>query len=159
MVNKIDKNQIRSFILYLQRQAKTPHTEKPLSSSTVQGYIRTLKVFFSWLLREEYIRSNPMTRILVPRAATRVINTFSHEHINRLATLCHTSNGSGYRNLTIIFLPLSLYIILSVLLRLSLSYPDTSLKILLTSLVSKLNQAQSIFYNNTANMTRSYFSL
>ncbi len=103
-VNEIDKNYIRSFILYLQQQAKTPHTEKPLSPATVQGYVRTLKVFFSWLLREEYIESNPMTRIPVPRAPIRIINTFNNEHINRLATLCYTSNGSGYRNLTIILL-------------------------------------------------------
>ncbi len=103
-VSAIDKNHIRSFILYLQQQAKTPHTGKPLSNSTIQGYIRTLKVFFSWLSREEYIESNPMTRIPVPRAPIKIVNTFSHEHINRLATLCHISNGSGYRNLTIILL-------------------------------------------------------
>ncbi len=102
--NEIDKNHIRSFILYLQQNAKTPHTGKPLSSSTVQGYIRTLKVFFSWLLREEYINYNPMTRIPVPRAPIRVINTLNHERIKKLTTLCHTSNGSGYRNLTIILL-------------------------------------------------------
>ncbi len=104
IVNEIDKNQIRSFILYLQKRAKTPHTEKSLSGSTVQGYVRTLKVFFSWLLKEEYIESNPMTKIPVPRAPIRIINTFNHEHINRLATLCHTLNGSGYRNLAIILL-------------------------------------------------------
>ena len=28
-VSEIDKNHIRSFIIYLQQQAKTPHTEKP----------------------------------------------------------------------------------------------------------------------------------
>ena len=103
-VNEIEKTHIRAFILYLQQQAKTPHTEKPLSSSTVQGYIRTLKVFFSWLLREEYIESNLMTKIPIPRALVKVINTFNNEHINKLATLCHTSNGAGYRNLTIILL-------------------------------------------------------
>ena len=103
-VNEINKTHIRSFIIYLQQQAKTPHTEKPLSNSTVQGYIRTLKVFSSWLLREEYIESNPMTRIPVPRAPIKVISTFNNEHINKLATLCHTSNSAGYRNLTIILL-------------------------------------------------------
>ena len=103
-VGEIDKTHIRFFIIYLQQQAKTPHTDKPLSSATVQGYIRTLKVFFSWLLREEYIESNPMTKIPVPRAPVKVINTFNHEHIEKLSTLCQTSNGSGYRNLTIILL-------------------------------------------------------
>jgi len=123
-VNDIDKNHIRSFILYLQQQAKTPHTDKPLSSSTVQGYVRTLKVFFSWLLREENIKSNPMTRIPVPRAPVKFINTFSHEHINKLATLCQTSNGSGYRNLTIILLLLDSGIRVNELVNIDISDLD-----------------------------------
>ena len=123
-VNEIDKNHIRAFILYLQQQAKTPHTKKPLSSSTVQGYIRTLKVFFSWLLREEYIESNPMNRIPVPRAPIKVINTFNNEHINKLATLCHISNGTGYRNLTIILLLLDSGIRVNELVNIDISDLD-----------------------------------
>ena len=46
-VSEIDKNHIRSFIIFLQQQAKTPHTEKPLSNSTLQGYVRIYKGFFS----------------------------------------------------------------------------------------------------------------
>jgi len=103
-VNEIEKTHIRAFILYLQQQAKTPHTEKPLSSSTVQGYVRTLKVFFSWLLREEYIESNPMTKIPVPKATTKVTNTFSQEQIARLIAVYQGYNGSGCRNLTILLL-------------------------------------------------------
>jgi integrase/recombinase XerD len=103
-VKDISKDHIRSFVLHLQQGAKTPHTGQPLSSSTVQGYVRTLKVFYSWLLREEYIDSNPMNRIPVPKAPVRVINTFRNEDISKLITLCHTSNSSGYRNLAIILL-------------------------------------------------------
>ena len=123
-VSEIDKTHIRAFILYLQQWAKTPHTKKPLSNSTVQGYIRTLKVFFSWLLREEYIESNAMTRIPVPRAPVKVINTFSNEHINKLATLCHTSNGTGYRNLAIILLLLDSGIRVSELVNIDINDLD-----------------------------------
>ena len=55
-VKRINKNHIRTFILFLQQEVKTPHTERPLSQSTVQGYVRTLKSFFSWLKREEIHR-------------------------------------------------------------------------------------------------------
>ncbi|MFC2073091.1 tyrosine-type recombinase/integrase [Chloroflexota bacterium] len=103
-VAELNRNHIRSFILYLQQEAKTPRTKRPLSPSTVQGYTRTLKVFFGWLLREEYIDSNPMTRIPLPRSSTKLISTFSAEQIDRLVSLCHASNGSGFRNLTIILL-------------------------------------------------------
>ena len=103
-VIELNRNYVRSFILYLQQEAKTPRTNKPLSGSTVQGYIRTLKVFFAWLLREDYIDSNPMTRIPLPRSSVKLINTFSKEQIDQLLSLCHASNGSGFRNLTIILL-------------------------------------------------------
>jgi len=124
-VNEIDKTHIRAFVLYLQQQAKTPHTEKPLSNSTVRGYIRTLKVFFSWLFREEYIESNPTTKIPVPRAPIKVVNTFSNEHISKLTTLCYASNGTGYRNLTIILLLLDSGIRVSELV--NIEYGDLDL--------------------------------
>ena len=43
---QVNKEHIRAFILYLQKEAKTPQSKKPLSPATVQGYVRTLKTFF-----------------------------------------------------------------------------------------------------------------
>ena len=103
-VKRINKDHIRKYILFLQQEAKTPHTERPLSQSTVQGYVRTLKSFFSWLKREEYIEHNLMTGIPIPRAVSKIVNTFNQEHIIKLINHCHTSNDSGYRNLAIILL-------------------------------------------------------
>jgi site-specific recombinase XerD len=105
-VGEIDKTHIRAFIRYLQTEAKIPRNGAALSPATVQGYVRTLKAFFSWLEREGYIITNLMTKIPVPKAPTKVIDTFSAEQIGRLAELCHRSNGDGYRNLSIILLML-----------------------------------------------------
>jgi len=52
---QINKEHIRAFILYLQKEARTPRSKKPLSPAPVQGYVRTLKSFFSWVVREEYL--------------------------------------------------------------------------------------------------------
>jgi len=103
-VKRINKDHIRTFILFLQQEAKTPHTKRPLSQSTVQGYVRTLKSFFSWLKREDYIERNLMTGIPIPRAVSKIVNTFSHEQITSLVNYCRTSNDAGYRNLAIILL-------------------------------------------------------
>jgi len=54
-ITSITKNHVKQFILYLQNEAKTPHVGKPLSGATIQGYVRTLKAFFSWAEREGYI--------------------------------------------------------------------------------------------------------
>jgi len=101
---QINKDVIRAFILYLQVEAKTPRSKKPLSSATVQGYVRTLRVFFSWAVREEYLPDSPTAKIPVPKATQKVINTFTHEQIGKLAEACYKSNGNSYRNLTILLL-------------------------------------------------------
>jgi site-specific recombinase XerD len=74
-INQLEKIHIRQFILYLQQEALTPRTNRHLSGATVQGYVRTLKAFFSWLAREDYISANLMAKIPVPKAETKVIAT------------------------------------------------------------------------------------
>ncbi len=117
---QINKEVIRAFILYLQVEAKTPRSKKPLSPATVQGYVRTLKSFFSWTVREEYLSDSPTDKIPVPKAPQKVINTFTHEQIGKLAQACYRSNGNGYRNLTILLLLLDTGIRVSELVNIKL---------------------------------------
>jgi site-specific recombinase XerD len=46
-LNQLDREHLRAFIKHLQTEVKTPHSGKPLSGFTIQGYVRTLKAFFS----------------------------------------------------------------------------------------------------------------
>lgn len=103
---RIDKSHIRAFIRYLQTKAKTPRSGVPLSPATVQGYVRTLKAFFSWLDREGYVTPNVMARIPVPKAPSKVIDTFTTQQIARLVSVCGRSNGNGCPNLSILLLML-----------------------------------------------------
>lgn len=103
-LDRIEKIHIRRFILYLQQEARTPHTNKPLSGATVQGYVRTLKAFFAWAEREEYTPANLMVKIPVPKAETRVIATFTETQIQNLFTLCLSSKGHSIRNMVILLL-------------------------------------------------------
>jgi len=103
-IDSITKSHIRAFIRYLQEEARTPRSEKPLSQLTVQGYVRTLKAFFSWTTREEYLETNPMTNIPVPKAVTKIINTLSQEQIATLFNVCRNRDSLGCRNLTVILL-------------------------------------------------------
>jgi site-specific recombinase XerD len=103
-VDRVDRNCVRRFILYLRQEAKAHRTGRPLSAATVQGYVRTLKAFFAWLEREEYVKANPMTKIPVPKAEAKIVATFSEEHIKDLLGLCLASNGSKVRNTVILLL-------------------------------------------------------
>ncbi len=121
----INKEVIRAFIVYLQVEAKTPRSKKPLSPATVQGYVRTLRVFFSWVVREEYLPDSPTAKIPVPKATQKVINTFTHEQIGKLAEACYRTNGNGYRNLTILLLLLDTGIRVSELV--NINHEDVNL--------------------------------
>ena len=103
-VNYLNRSHIRGFIRYLQVEARVPHTGMPLSTATIQGYIRTLKAFFSWATREEYLGSNPMAVIPMPKSPTKIISTFSDEQMAKLTDVCLNSTVNGRRNLTILLL-------------------------------------------------------
>ena len=102
--SQIDKNHIRAFIRYLQTEARVPRTNRSLSPATVQGYVRTLKCFFAWLDREGYLTANPITGTPIPKAPTKLVNTFTSEQIRKLTEVCLTSNGNGPRDLSILLL-------------------------------------------------------
>lgn len=103
-LDQVESNHIRYFIRYLQTEARTPRKERPLSPATVHAYVRSLKSFFSWLQREDYVNNNPMAKIPLPKAPAKVIDTFTPDQIARLVDLCRRSNGVGYRNLSILLL-------------------------------------------------------
>lgn len=123
-VDSIDKSHIRDFIRFLQTEAKTPRTNKALSPATVQGYTRTLKTFFSWLKREDYVNHNIMTTIPIPKAPVKIIDTFGTDQIKSLISLCQRSDGIGYRNLSILLLLLDSGIRVSELTNIELSDLD-----------------------------------
>ena len=126
VIKQIDKAHIRHFIVYLQTEATVPWSNKDLSPATIQGYVRTLKVFFSWANREGYTESNIMAGIPVPKASIRVINTFTSDQVSRLIEMCNQGNGSKYRNLAIILLLLDSGIRISELTGVNLKDLDLS---------------------------------
>jgi site-specific recombinase XerD len=119
-LEEVQKVHIRAFIQYLQTEAKTPFRGKPLSSATVQGYVRSLKAFFAWVIREEYLEVNPMSKIPVPKGTIKILNTFSREQIADMLEVCQKYNDTGYRNMTIILLLLDTGLRASELISISL---------------------------------------
>ena len=79
---------------------RTPTSDKPLSTFTVRGYVRAVKVFFGWCVDEELITADPSTRLIQPKAPDYLIPTFTVEHIEKMlaTTVCDTSKPEGFRN-------------------------------------------------------------
>jgi site-specific recombinase XerD len=118
--NQIEGDHVKAFIRYLMTDARVPRKNTNLSPATIQGYVRTLKAFFSWLEREGYISANPMTRIPIPKAPTKIIDTFTVDQIGRLTEVIKGSNGNGYRDLCMVVLMLDCGIRVSEMVNISL---------------------------------------
>ena len=100
--------ELREFILHLQQVKAFEHhrfakpQEKGLSGHAINCYLRAVRAFWSWLVREEVILSNPFVKVRIPKAPTKVIPTFSENQIQSLLGVIHTSTPAGFRDWTMI---------------------------------------------------------
>jgi len=109
-LTEIGVNELREFILHLQ-QVKAfehhPYTEpqtKGLSGHAINTYLRSIRAFWSWLVREEIIASNPFSRVKVPKPPRKVIATFSDKQLNAIFRTICTSTSAGFRDYTMILM-------------------------------------------------------
>jgi site-specific recombinase XerD len=105
---QVGPHEIRAFILHLQQKRcfsghPTTHAQdRGLSGHTINCYARSLRVFFSWLVREEIIDANPFDRVKIPRVPQKVMPTFSDSQLKCLLDSIPTKRAEGYRDYTII---------------------------------------------------------
>jgi site-specific recombinase XerD len=71
-VNEMGKNKLNVYLLHLKNCQRWPKRQPfpgntgKLSPFTIQDHARTIKVFWSWLLREGYIDKNPLEKFPLP---------------------------------------------------------------------------------------------
>ncbi len=129
-VKDICVSEARSFIFYLQNEVtrweSSPYTRdgRRLSPFSVQGYVRTIKAFWSWLMAEGYIQNNPMEKLKLPKVPRKVIATFSPEQIKKMISQLDQNKPRTGRNYTIILLFLDTGIRLSELANLRMEDVD-----------------------------------
>ena len=106
----IGSQEIRAFILYLQQVRAFEHHRytkpqtKGLSGHAVNTYLRSIRAFWSWLVREEVITSNPFSKVRVPKPPKKVIHTFSEKQLNAIFKSIDTATPSGSRDYAMILM-------------------------------------------------------
>jgi site-specific recombinase XerD len=76
-VTEIGAQELREFILHLQQVRAFEHhpfnkpTDKGLSGYAVNCYLRAIRAFWSWLVREEIIMSSPFSKVRIPKPRRR----------------------------------------------------------------------------------------
>ncbi|MFC1873727.1 tyrosine-type recombinase/integrase [Chloroflexota bacterium] len=129
-VKEIGITEVRRFIHHLQSEVVRWEDKPDISDSgrlspfSVQGYVRTIKAFWSWLLEEGYVEENPIARLKLPRVPHKVIATYSPEQIQALIHSLDHRTFTGFRNYTIILLLLDTGIRLSELTSLEIEDID-----------------------------------
>jgi site-specific recombinase XerD len=102
-VESIGVNEIRNFILSLKEAQRFEHHpliknhDRKLTGHTINCYLRGLSAFWSWLLKEGFINSNPFDKIKIPKAPKKVITPFTEEQIHSLLRVINTSTAAGLR--------------------------------------------------------------
>jgi site-specific recombinase XerD len=108
-LDEIGRSEIRAFIDHLQSEVKAgsnnpyrPATGEPLSMHTIHGYVRTLRAFFSWVVREGLLEDSPMQGVKNPKVPKLLMPSFSEDQVRRLLSSVDRRNTIGARNYTIL---------------------------------------------------------
>jgi len=147
-ITEIDAHCLREFLLYLrstkayERHPFIKPQDKGLSGHTINGYMRAIRAFWSWLVREEYIFKNPFTKVKIPKAPKKVIPTFTEKQIQRLLGAIPQSKPLGFRNWTMILTLLDTGLRAHELT--SLAIPKVDFKNGLVSVIGKGNKERII---------------
>ncbi|MFC2058391.1 tyrosine-type recombinase/integrase [Chloroflexota bacterium] len=107
-VGEIGTRELRQFAAYLRERPRFAHHRftmpqaGQLSGHTINGYMRALRAFWSWLEREDFIRENPFSRVKIPKAPKKVIPTFTEEQLRQIFGAIDVTSPAGFRDYTII---------------------------------------------------------
>jgi len=98
---------VKGYILYLQHKPKfkghpyTPAQSKPLSPKTVQGHVRALKAFSSWLHSEGHTVENRLKNLKLPKAPVAVMEPLTPEETKAITASINKKSPTGARNHTL----------------------------------------------------------
>ena len=103
-LKNLSRDSVRSYILYLRQRPRfqghpqTRATDRPLSPKTIQGHIRTLKAFATWLHMEEHTKENVLGTLKMPKAPDKIIEPLSKAEIEKLLSRIDIKTPVGKRD-------------------------------------------------------------
>ena len=100
----------REYIAYLQAAPKYENhpfhqsNGAHMSAANVRNHVRVLRSFSSWLYRESFTQDNILSRLKVPKAPTKMLETLSDEEIRRLFDCLDQDSSAGCRDTAMLLL-------------------------------------------------------
>jgi site-specific recombinase XerD len=98
VLSELNINSAREFVIHEQERRVSPYT--------VQGKIRALKAFASWLHREGYTSDHVLYNLKLPKAPANLIEPLTDSEVNQLLDYQNPLTALGCRNtaLLVVFL-------------------------------------------------------
>lgn len=130
-IRDLNINTARAFVAHLQAK-KTRYEGHPISPTlkgglsihTIHGYVRTIKVFGTWLAEEEFVPSDPFAKLKRPKLPQTMIEVLTEAEIKKLLESINHNCFMGARLHTIVLVLLDTGIRADELLTLTVANTD-----------------------------------
>lgn len=110
-VDELGKKALEAYIIHrktTKRWPNNPHIKEEnkggLSPYSIQGDVRAIKAFWSWLLYQGYIEDNTLAKYPLPKVPKTIIKTLTIEQIRLLLKTIDKNSTVGTRNYCILML-------------------------------------------------------
>ena len=94
MLSQFDIDTVREFIIHEQERGISPYT--------VQGKVRALKAFASWLLNEGYTSQYILQDLKSPKVPINLIDPLTGQDIDQLLSCQNQLTALGCRNIAVL---------------------------------------------------------
>ncbi|MCR8745240.1 tyrosine-type recombinase/integrase [Romboutsia lituseburensis] len=127
---------------------------KTVSASTINNYIRNLKVFFNWALDKKLIKSSPMNAVKSIKAKRKPKEDITDSDFKALIKAIDVTKYHEYRDYVIIQLIMDTGMRLGETLALTIEDVDIDRRaILIPSEITKGKKERYVFFSNTMSST------
>jgi integrase/recombinase XerD len=129
-VPELGIKEIREYISYLQKSVKWPNHQGTveekgsLSPYSIQGHVRGIKAFWSWLTGEGYVEENVLAGFPLPKVPQYVIKTLTSDHLKKLLAAIDRNTAFGAKHYCILTLFLDTGMRVSEVVKIKLSDVD-----------------------------------
>ncbi|MFC1966845.1 tyrosine-type recombinase/integrase [Chloroflexota bacterium] len=110
-VDELNKKALEAYITHRKTTKKwpsNPHIKEEnkgeLSPYSIQGDVRAIKAFWSWLLYQGHIKNNTLAKFPLPKVPKTIIKTLTIEQIRLLLKTIDKNSPVGARNYCILML-------------------------------------------------------
>lgn len=129
-VTELSIKELREYIHHLQKSGKWPNHQGTveekgsLSPHSVQGHVRAIKAFWSWLANEGYVEENVLAGFPLPKVPQYVIKTLTSDHLKKLLAAIDRNTATGARYYCMLMLLLDTGMRLSEVVKIKMNDVD-----------------------------------